>query len=56
MSNVMKQKDIKNQLELIDEVEKYGMKSIKKKIDNATDSMSSRIRDWLKQNGKRINY
>ena len=28
----MKQKDIKNQLELMDEVKKYGMNSIKKKL------------------------
>ena len=37
MSNIMKQKDIKNQLELMDEVDQ-------EKIDNTIDSMLSRIR------------
>ena len=56
MSNVMKQKDIKNQIELMEEVKKYGMKSTKKKLINAIDSMPSIIRDWLKQNEEHINY
>ena len=45
MSNVMKQKDIKNQLELMDEVEKVWNEVDQEKIDNTIDSMPSRIRD-----------
>ena len=56
MPNVIKQKDIKNQLELMDEVEKVWNKVDKEKIDNAIDSIPSRIKDWLKLNGERINY
>ena len=56
MSNIMKQKDIKNKLELMDEVEKVWNDVYQEKIDKAIDSMSLRIRDWLKQNGERINY
>ena len=56
MSNVMMQKDIKNQIELMDEVEKVWNEVDQEKIDNTIDSMLSRIRDWLKQNGERINY
>ena len=52
----MKQKDIKNQLELMDEVEIVWNEVDQEKIGNAIDSMPSRIRDWLKQNGERINY
>ena len=56
MSNVMKQEDIKNQLELMDKVEKLWNKIDQEKIDNAIYSIPSRIRDWLKHNGVRINY
>ena len=56
MPNLMKQKDIKNQLELMDEVEKVWNEVDQEKIDNAIDSIPSRIRDWLKQIGERNNY
>ena len=56
MSNVMRQKDNKNQLELMDEVEKVWNGVDQEKIDNAIDSMPSRIRDLLKQNVERIDY
>ena len=55
MSSIMKQKDTKNQIELMDEVEKVW-NEVDQKIDNVIDSMLSRIRDWLKQNEERINY
>ena len=56
MSNVMKQKDTKNQLELMDNIEKVWNKIDQEKIDNDIDSIPSRIKDWLKQNGECINY
>ena len=40
----------------MDEVEKIWREADQEKIDNAIDSMFSRIRDWLKRNGERINY
>ena len=56
MSNVMKQKDIKNQLELMDEVEKVWNEVDREKIENTIDSMLSKIRDWLKHAWEHINY
>ena len=56
MSNLMKQKDIKNQFELMDEVEKVWNEVDQEKINKAIGSMFSRIIDWLKQNGEQINY
>ena len=56
MSNIMKQKDIKSQLKLMDEVEKVWNEVDQEKNDKAIDSMPSRIRYWLKQNGEHINY
>ena len=56
MSNVVKQNDIKNQFELMDKEEKVWNEVNQEKIDNVIDSMPSRISDWLKQNGERINY
>ena len=56
MSNVMKQKDIMNQLELIDEVENVLNEVVQEKSDKTIDSIPSKNRYWLKQNGEHINY
>ena len=45
MPNLMKQNDIKNWLELLDEVVKVWNEVDQEKIDYAIDLMSSRIRD-----------
>ena len=43
MSNVVKQKDIKNKLELIDEVEKVWNEIDQEKIDNTIESIPQEL-------------